>query len=55
MRTLAIGSAALMVGLMVAPSVDAEVKSGLQKGTPAPFFLVNDCTGPKQGTKLCYR
>ena len=32
------GASALMVGLMVAPSVDAEVKSGLQEGAAATPF-----------------
>ena len=32
-----------------------DVKSGLQKGDAAGFFLVKDITGPKKGESLCYR
>ena len=31
------------------------VKSGLQPGEFPDAFVVQDCTGPKKGTSLCYR
>ena len=55
MRTATLFSAALLVGLVVASPVDADVKSGLQEGSAATPFNVKDCTGEKKGTKLCYR
>ena len=47
----------LVLGLLVLPTLAnaGDVKSGLQKGDPAGFFLVKDITGPKQGESLCYR
>lgn len=47
---------ALSAMLIVAPIAFAgEVESGLKKGAGAPAFTVLDVTGPKAGTKLCYR
>ncbi len=38
-----------------ASAKDSELKSGLQVGERTPAYVVNDVTGPKAGTSLCYR
>ena len=35
--------------------IAAELKSGLQPGDRPPAYNVKDCTGPNEGTSLCYR
>ena len=55
MRGLLVASAVLMFtagGLMAG---EKALKSGLQPGDSAGAFNVLDITGPKKGTKLCYR
>ena len=51
----------MSLGLMLATSSamgeekKEDLKSGLQKGDSAGYFLVKDITGPRKGTSLCYR
>jgi hypothetical protein len=42
----------VMVGTGLAGDV---IQSGLKVGEPVNQFLVDDITGPNQGTTLCYR
>lgn len=54
MRRVVVSSAALLVvtaGVVMA----AELTSGVEVGGSAEFFQVLDVTGPKAGSKLCYR
>lgn len=46
---------ALLVAFAATAAVAGDVESGLQVGDKAGAFNVNDVTGPKQGTSLCYR
>ena len=54
MRCLAFSTAALLVFSAGALAEDKE-KAGLKPGDPLGAFTVLDCTGPAEGTKLCYR
>lgn len=55
MRNFMIPSALVVAGLLAAPAMGEEVKSGLQVGDSAGAFNVKDCTGPNKGKSLCYR
>ena len=54
MNRILVSSAALLI-VAVAVSEAADVKSGLVPGQGVQAFTVLDITGPKAGTKLCYR
>lgn len=47
----------LALGLLAwsAPSLRADVKSGLPEGERVPAYTVKDITGPNAGKELCYR
>ena len=45
----------LLLAAWGAAAAAEELKSGLQVGESAGAFNVLDCTGPSQGTSLCYR
>jgi len=51
---LAVSCVALFV-VTVGVVAAAELKSGLQPGDAAGYYLVKDCTGPRQGNSVCYR
>jgi hypothetical protein len=55
--SLAKGISAVVVSIvMVGTSLAGDViQSGLKVGEPVNAFLVDDITGPNQGTTLCYR
>lgn len=56
MNRLLVSSVALAMTAASAVGLAAdEVKSGLQLGEHAGFFLVKDVTGPSKGKSLCYR
>ena len=48
-------SAALSLMLLGSFAIASDTKSGLEPGDRAGAFYVEDATGPKAGTKLCYR
>ena len=53
-KRLTVSSVALFV-MTVGVVAAAELKSGLQPGDAAGYYLVKDCTGPQRGNSLCYR
>lgn len=56
MNRLLVSSVALAMTAASAVGLAADdVKSGLQPGEHAGFFLVKDVTGPSKGKSLCYR
>ena len=56
MNRLLVSSLALAVAANTAVGFAADdVKSGLQLGEHAGFFLVKDVTGPNKDKSLCYR
>ena len=56
MNRLLVLSVALAMTAASAVGLAADgVKSGLQLGEHAGFFLVKDVTGPNKGKSLCYR
>ena len=56
MNGLLVSSVALAMTAASAVGFAAdELKSGLQLGEHAGFFLVKDVTGPNKGKSLCYR
>ena len=48
-------TATLALALCAMMAVAANVKSGLEIGTPTTAFNVRDITGPNEGKTLCYR
>lgn len=54
MKTL-VPTIAIVALSFSAVAVAADLKSGLQVGESAGFFLVKDATGPNAGKSLCYR
>lgn len=48
-------AAILLVAVVGATVIAADMKSGLQPGESAGAFNVRDITGPKAGETLCYR
>ena len=56
MNKLLVSSVALAITAASAVGFAAdELKSGLQLGEHAGFFLVKDVTGPNKDKSLCYR
>jgi len=55
MSVLAIMLLVSVIGRGDAGELRTTVKSGLQPGEFPDAFIVQDCTGPKKGTSLCYR
>lgn len=55
MRNFLATAATLALALAVGSAEAGDVKSGLDLGAAPGAFNVNDVTGPKAGTSLCYR
>jgi len=58
MKKLCVLAVMLLVSVTAAGNAGefkSVVKSGLQPGAFPDAFIVQDCTGPKKGTSLCYR
>lgn len=55
MNRLLASGAMLAIAACAATSMAEDLKSGLQLGESAGFFLVKDVTGPNKGKSVCYR